>query len=151
MQSTVCVLLLASLLVSSVASAPEKSSRVVNPYVDMKVSLTFWKAWRYCESQGMQLPQITSDAEFNNFRLATVADLNGKWWTGGIDLGSTGSYVWINNVKSVSSPIGYTNWYPGEPNNANSVEHCIEMTNQFWNDADCGNVNKVVCQQKTTC
>ncbi|XP_055612690.1 perlucin-like [Uranotaenia lowii] len=146
MQSKVCFVLLATVAVCLAADG--KSSRVINPYVDMKVSADFWGAWRYCQNQGMQLPQITSDAEFNNFRLATAADMNANWWTGGVDLGSTGSFVWIHSVKSVSSPIGYTNWYPGAPNNGG---HCIEMKSQFWNDADCSVVKRVVCQQKTTC
>ncbi|XP_055612793.1 lectin-like [Uranotaenia lowii] len=151
MQSKVCVLLLAA-LVSSVASAPEKSSRVINPYVDMKVTRDFWGAWRYCESQGMQMPTITSDVDFNNYRLAISADMNGNWWIGAVDFGaSPGSFVWITNGKGVSSPSGYTNWYPNEPNNLNGVERCMELRTQFWNDADCSLQRNVVCQQKTTC
>ncbi|XP_055612771.1 lactose-binding lectin l-2-like [Uranotaenia lowii] len=40
--------------------------------------LSFWAAWRYCESQGIPMPQITSDTDFNNYRLATSADMNGN-------------------------------------------------------------------------
>ncbi|TNN53349.1 BDNF/NT-3 growth factors receptor [Liparis tanakae] len=38
------------------------------------------------------------------------------------------------------SPVSYTHWSPGEPNNANGEEQCVQMNRHQggWNDANCG-------------
>ncbi|XP_062291189.1 macrophage mannose receptor 1 [Scomber scombrus] len=48
---------------------------------------------------------------------------------------ANGQYAWLD-----FSPITYTHWGPGEPNNANGEEQCVQMNrNQgSWNDANCG-------------
>ncbi|XP_015231842.1 PREDICTED: macrophage mannose receptor 1-like [Cyprinodon variegatus] len=48
---------------------------------------------------------------------------------------ASGQYMWVD-----SSPLTYTHWSPGEPNNANGEEQCVQMNrNQGgWNDANCG-------------
>ncbi|XP_007252805.3 macrophage mannose receptor 1 [Astyanax mexicanus] len=46
-----------------------------------------------------------------------------------------GEYIWVD-----LSPITYVHWAPGEPNNANGEEQCVQM-NRYpgtWNDANCG-------------
>ena len=45
-----------------------------------------------------------------------------------------GPLVWVNG-----SPVDYTNWWEGEPNNKDSVESCVEMWGEVsapgtWND-----------------
>ncbi|XP_014906843.1 macrophage mannose receptor 1 [Poecilia latipinna] len=48
---------------------------------------------------------------------------------------ASGQYMWIDN-----SPLTYTHWAPGEPNNANGEEQCVQMNRHQggWNDANCG-------------
>ncbi|XP_026210056.1 LOW QUALITY PROTEIN: macrophage mannose receptor 1 [Anabas testudineus] len=44
-------------------------------------------------------------------------------------------YIWVD-----FSPVTYTHWAAGEPNNANGEEQCVQM-NRYqggWNDANCG-------------
>lgn len=48
---------------------------------------------------------------------------------------ASGQYMWVDN-----SPVTYTHWAPGEPNNANGEEQCVQMNRHQggWNDANCG-------------
>ncbi|XP_023194031.1 macrophage mannose receptor 1-like [Xiphophorus maculatus] len=48
---------------------------------------------------------------------------------------TSGQYMWID-----LSPLTYTHWAPGEPNNANGEEQCVQMNRHQggWNDANCG-------------
>ncbi|XP_051907364.1 macrophage mannose receptor 1 [Hippocampus zosterae] len=57
-------------------------------------------------------------------------------WIGLRMLGiSDGQYAWQDN-----SPVSYTHWSPGEPNNANGEEQCVQMKRHQggWNDVNCG-------------
>ncbi|XP_061732556.1 macrophage mannose receptor 1 isoform X2 [Nerophis ophidion] len=46
-----------------------------------------------------------------------------------------GQYTWQDH-----SPVSYTHWSPGEPNNANGEEQCVQMNRHQggWNDVNCG-------------
>ena len=47
------------------------------------------------------------------------------------------------------SPLDYTNWYPGEPNNAGDGEECVQMyifENGAWNDNNCNDKTEYICQ-----
>ncbi|XP_029941423.1 macrophage mannose receptor 1-like [Salarias fasciatus] len=48
---------------------------------------------------------------------------------------ASGQYLWVDN-----SPVSYTHWSPGEPNNANGEEQCVQMNRHQggWNDVNCG-------------
>ncbi|XP_056147018.1 macrophage mannose receptor 1 [Lampris incognitus] len=57
-------------------------------------------------------------------------------WIGMRMVGLTGGeYIWVD-----FSPVTYTHWGPGEPNNANGEEQCVQMNRHQggWNDANCG-------------
>ncbi|XP_010779971.1 C-type mannose receptor 2-like [Notothenia coriiceps] len=57
-------------------------------------------------------------------------------WIGMRMFGITGGqYMWVD-----FSPLTYTHWSPGEPNNANGEEQCVQMNRLQggWNDANCG-------------
>lgn len=57
-------------------------------------------------------------------------------WIGMFVLGiADEQYVWVDH-----SPVTYTHWSEGEPNNANGEEQCVQMSRHQggWNDANCG-------------
>ncbi|KAK7896517.1 hypothetical protein WMY93_021842 [Mugilogobius chulae] len=55
-----------------------------------------------------------------------------------------GQYMWVD-----FSPLTYTHWGPGEPNNANGEEQCVQMNRHQggWNDANCGRMAGYVCKK----
>nr|XP_042124174.1 low affinity immunoglobulin epsilon Fc receptor [Peromyscus maniculatus bairdii] len=69
-------------------------------------------------------------------------------WIGLRDLNVEGEFVWMDG-----SPVGYSNWNPGEPNNAGQGEDCVMMRGSGqWNDAYCRSyLDAWVCEQLATC
>ncbi|CAL1543038.1 unnamed protein product [Lymnaea stagnalis] len=65
-------------------------------------------------------------------------------WIGLDDVLMENSFMWSDR-----SPVTYTNWNPGEPNNSNN-EDCVEMlsyANGKWNDVPCGlKLNMTLCK-----
>ncbi|XP_042638610.1 low affinity immunoglobulin epsilon Fc receptor [Orycteropus afer afer] len=70
-------------------------------------------------------------------------------WTGLQDLDVEGEFIWLDG-----SPVDYSNWRPGEPNNQDPGENCMMMVGSSgqWNDAFCrSQLEGWVCQQLATC
>lgn len=77
-----------------------------------------------------------------------------SWWIGFTDAASEGSWGW-----SDGSPVTYTNWSDGEPNNghggecvATSEEDCamIKWSGSAWNDYPCGCLTEsAVCEAQS--
>ena len=83
-----------------------------------------------CAQNGGYLACIGSQEE-NEF-LASILAIQSAW-IGLSDAANEGEYVW-----SCGEPFNYTNWYPGQPNNFNASQDCIEMMNNGqWNDQYC--------------
>merc|ERR1711997_1428383 len=55
-------------------------------------------------------------------------------WLGLTDLKNVGTFLWSSSGQEAN----YTNWHPGQPNNAGGNEHCAHYggTNQ-WSDRQC--------------
>ncbi|XP_043835691.1 low affinity immunoglobulin epsilon Fc receptor isoform X2 [Dromiciops gliroides] len=70
-------------------------------------------------------------------------------WIGLRDLDIEGEFIWMDG-----SPLGYSNWSPGEPNNQGQGEDCVAMRgiNGRWNDANCrGQQDSWICEKLATC
>ncbi|CAO2630897.1 Low affinity immunoglobulin epsilon Fc receptor, partial [Lemmus lemmus] len=69
-------------------------------------------------------------------------------WIGLRDLNVEGEFIWMDG-----SPVGYSNWSPGEPNNAGQGEDCVMMRGSGqWNDAFCHSFLEAwVCEQLAIC
>ena len=93
-----------------------------------------------CKAVGLQLATVESAAQ--NALLVTAAAGN-KVWTGGNDAASEGTWVWSPS----NTPLSYTNWANGEPNNSGGREDCLEFRKDgTWNDERCDRGRKYVCQ-----
>jgi len=80
-----------------------------------------------CQQYGGYLAAIGSAGE-NQF-LANILTIQSAW-IGLNDAQQEGNYQWSNGES-----LGYTNWYPGQPNNHNNYQDYCEMTsNGEWND-----------------
>ncbi len=88
---------------------------------------TWANAKATCSANGGYLASINNAAE--NAYLANILTLQSAW-IGASDLNTEGSFEWCDGA-----PFGYTNWYPGQPNDYNGAQDCIEMLNNGqWND-----------------
>ncbi|EDS28420.1 salivary C-type lectin [Culex quinquefasciatus] len=118
--------------------------------------VTFFEAWHQCASIGLRLASVNSAEDDTALRLALrAADSNevGPWWIAGTDLGKTGHFVWITTMKPLGYRTGYTNFGPGQPDNAGGVEHCVEAgwrSGTTWNDRNCEVRNRYVCETYTS-
>ena len=69
-------------------------------------------------------------------------------WIGANDIHTDGTMVWVSDKSYVSR--GFTNWYPGEPNNARRLEHYVHSWSAHgskWNDAECSIAYGFICKK----
>jgi len=69
----------------------------------------------------------------------------GIFWLGASDLETESEWIWTEGHV----PMTYKNFAPGEPDNANNHEHCLEFNfgdNFKWNDNSCENKYNFVCE-----
>uniref|UniRef100_A0A8C9SMF2 C-type lectin domain-containing protein n=1 Tax=Scleropages formosus TaxID=113540 RepID=A0A8C9SMF2_SCLFO len=93
----------------------------------------------YCGNQNGHLASIHSEEEIS-FLMISSSPL-GEDIIGRKELifnVSIPGYQW-----SDGTPVSYTNWGPGEPNNHLDQEDCVEMVSttngsSYWNDLNCG-------------
>ncbi|XP_058137894.1 low affinity immunoglobulin epsilon Fc receptor isoform X4 [Dasypus novemcinctus] len=69
-------------------------------------------------------------------------------WIGLRDLDIEGEFIWMDG-----SPVDYSNWRPGEPNNGGLGEDCVIMLGSGqWNDGFCRSEQSGwVCDRLATC
>lgn len=95
-------------------------------------------AQAFAQNLGANLVSIQSQDENDcivsslvNLGLNTAADVI---WIGYNDETTEGTFAWYDQ-----SPITYTNWASGEPNNSGGDEDCVQIyPNGGWNDLPCG-------------
>ncbi|XP_063953416.1 macrophage mannose receptor 1-like isoform X1 [Lytechinus pictus] len=99
-----------------------------------------------CRALGAELVSI-HDANENSFiqSLYASAGINSAVWIGLNDLRVQMLFEW-----SDGTPVDYTYWNIGEPNNYNgNNEDCVEMFNNgAWNDIDCSSTIPSICKLK---
>ncbi|KAK0140766.1 Macrophage mannose receptor 1 [Merluccius polli] len=96
----------------------------------------FHTALRRCLEEGALLASILSQAEQAYINTMVGTGEVEVAWIGLRQFGVTGGqYMWLD-----MSPMVYTHWAGGEPNNANDEEQCGQMNRHQggWNDANCG-------------
>jgi len=83
-------------------------------------------AKKTCQNFGGTLAVISS-AEENEY-LANILTIQSAYI--GLSDARSESYQWCDGT-----PLGYTNWYPGQPNNYNNnQDYCEMLSNGQWND-----------------
>ena len=104
----------------------------------------FQDAEKTCaEFSGAKLASIHSDEE-RRF-IASVDEWDGDSWIG-LKRNENGGFEWIDD-----SPLDYTSWSDGEPNNGGSsgtAENCANTNGQgFWNDMSCDYGMSALCKR----
>ena len=96
--------------------------------------LNFYQAESYCINLGGRLASIQSKDGWDKIANGQFLSIktNGLWLGLNI-LNKTAGYQWTDN-----SPVSFTNWNTGQPDNFNGVEECTETRpDQKWNDINC--------------
>jgi hypothetical protein len=65
-------------------------------------------------------------------------------WAGATDRETEGTFKWnVGNGDKIYPP-----WYPGEPNNRFSNEHCLSLSRrETFNDSPCFSKHVFVCEK----
>jgi TolB protein len=101
-------------------------------------NMTWIEARNLAWSLGGNLVVIDDAAENEFLANRFGVPLDDTFWIGLNDYTDEGNFRWIDG-----SPLIYTNWRAGEPNNGGGIEHCavtdlVVAGNMTWNDVDCG-------------
>nr|XP_023027361.1 E-selectin-like [Leptinotarsa decemlineata] len=119
-----------------------------NYYFHVVSTMSHPKARVFCQSLGKSLVSIKNkainDELYENFG-AKVSHKSSSFWTSGEKIGAL--WYWT----SIGAPFSFTSWAPGEPNDADGREHCVEASynpdkyHLLWNDLKCDAERFVVC------
>ncbi|XP_066304554.1 lymphocyte antigen 75-like [Branchiostoma lanceolatum] len=110
------------------------------------VAKTTWmEAVDACMALGANLCSIHSITELN-YIAGNFGPYDDAYWIGLNSRDTSQGYQWSDNTA-----VGFTNWAPGEPNNMNGLENCVEMYQEPtgvvpWNDVSCYSLRNYVCK-----
>ncbi|XP_048036666.1 galactose-specific lectin nattectin-like [Megalobrama amblycephala] len=103
------------------------------------------RAERNCQSLGANLASVRNKLE-NNFLLSLLPSSATRCWVGAHEGVQGGEWMWTDGAAFL-----YTNWCPGEPNNSQQPETCLELNfpnGRCWNDAPCSISKSYFCAKK---
>ncbi|EPQ11171.1 Pulmonary surfactant-associated protein D [Myotis brandtii] len=102
----------------------------------------FQEAQQVCAQAGGQLPSPRSEAENEALQQLVEVENKDRVFLSMTDFQTEGRFTYPGG-----EPLVYSNWNPGEPNNKDGNEHCVEMyTNGQWNDLPCEEIRPVICE-----
>ncbi|KAK2863304.1 hypothetical protein Q5P01_002837 [Channa striata] len=110
--------------------------------------MTWGRAERNCRSMGAHLASVLNINKYHAIQ-NMIADATHDYkeaWIGGSDAQHEGVWLW-----SDGETMQFTNWCPGEPNNALGSQHCIQMNygdQKCWDDQRCETHLPSVCAQR---
>ncbi|MBI3519122.1 MAG: gliding motility-associated C-terminal domain-containing protein [Bacteroidetes bacterium] len=107
------------------------------------------QAQAYAQTFGANLISVQSASENTDLvqALSNQGFSSNVIWIGFSDAITEGSFVWYDG-----SPISYTNWAAGEPNNAGGNENCTQIyTDGSWNDLNCSGYNSMSVIEVNLC
>ncbi|CAH1777225.1 unnamed protein product [Owenia fusiformis] len=125
-----------------------KHSDLMTCYKFVARDLTWFDAQQLCKIHNAHLVAIETDVEQNYLisHIRTTSGLMGHhFWTGGTDFAVEKDWVWATN----NLPFVYNKWKPGEPDDANAGEHCMNLAfeaNYAWTDEDCMKTSYSICE-----
>ncbi|KAK5879066.1 hypothetical protein CesoFtcFv8_024411 [Champsocephalus esox] len=124
-----------------------KNNNICYYYNDTDI-VDFHTAMRRCYEEKASLVSILNKDEQAYVNTMVGTGQVASAWIGMRMIGITGGqYMWVD-----FSPLTYTHWSPGEPNNANGEEQCVQINRLQggWNDANCGRAGAgYVCKKFT--
>lgn len=106
--------------------------------------LDYAEARAACAELGGDLVSLPDEATEAAVRGAALDLWWNNWWIGLDDLAEEGTFVWTDGT-----PLDYTRWASGEPNDSNG-EDCVHLTawaGGAWNDLACDRKNPYICKE----
>ena len=101
------------------------------------------EAKRYCESKlGFLVELVNRELEVKVKNYVNTKYGISTFWLGARDHHTEGVFRW----ESSNQILAYTNWGRGEPNNYAKREDCAEFSSGIWNDLDCNESRRFICQ-----
>ncbi len=107
------------------------------------------QAQAYAQTFGANLISVQSAAENADLlqALSNQGYAGQVIWIGFTDAALEGTFVWYD-----SAPVTYSNWAPGEPNNAGGNENCTQIyPDGTWNDLNCNGYNSLSVIEVNLC
>ncbi len=107
------------------------------------------QAQAYAQTFGANLISVQSATENADLlqALSNQGFSSNVIWIGFTDAALEGTFVWYD-----SAPVTYSNWAPGEPNNAGGNENCTQIyPNGTWNDLNCSGYNSLSVIEVNLC
>lgn len=103
-----------------------------------------WEGARHhCQADGYDLVIVDDGAE-DAYLKGEASSRGGAWWIGLSDLGDEGTFSWFDG-----SPLVYSGFKQGEPSNSGLFgEHCAWLDGAGWNDAECQNGERFICEPR---
>jgi hypothetical protein len=114
-------------------------------YAFCQFGLTWHRAEAYCRELHGHLVTIHDRAEDIFIFLEANKHSHDRYWIGLNDIHREGTFEWASG-----SPVHYTRWAPGEPNDAGGNEDCVQINRYHpsdeWNDEPCDQLLRFVCE-----
>ncbi|XP_056001033.1 perlucin-like [Ostrea edulis] len=117
-------------------------------YLFVMNSTSSWiGAANFCKIRHGNLVEIES-AEENNFIERELRKLplpeEKEFWIGASDRIREGEWTWFTTL----SPMNFTAWQPGEPNNSDGNENCVIIyaVDFLWNNLGCARRINFICE-----
>ncbi|KAL5007255.1 hypothetical protein ScPMuIL_016061 [Solemya velum] len=117
-------------------------------YAVLYDGFTWPEAKTMCETLGGYLLEINDGSEHGSIKtwLAPKRSSLGSYvYIGGTNVLVTGQWMFPNTFNTMN----YTNWAPGQPDNADSHEHCLSLVNEAtfaYNDLPCTRRENSICE-----
>ncbi|KAH8412971.1 hypothetical protein KR009_007242 [Drosophila setifemur] len=116
-------------------------------FIESNLRKNWFDAYESCRKMGAGLIDFESIEEWtaiNKYLLETEIVFK-TYWTSGNDLANDRTFNWFVSGQPISLDI----WQPGEPNNLNGNEHCVDIAkpnDPGINDRNCTIKSYYICK-----
>ncbi|XP_039678987.1 type-2 ice-structuring protein-like isoform X2 [Perca fluviatilis] len=117
-------------------------------FLYVPTAITWAKAERNCQSLGGNLASVHNIQEYLWIQklIATTSHNSKETWIGGSNAQEGGIWLWSDGSRFI-----YVNWCPGQPDNYQGSQHCLQMNysdGKCWDDVQCYSNHPFVCSKK---
>ncbi|XP_047436565.1 ladderlectin-like [Mugil cephalus] len=117
-------------------------------FIYIPTPMTWARAEKNCQSLGGNLASVRNIYEYHKIQWLILHKTHRQQqaWIGGSDCQQNGVWLWSDGTR-----FHYSNWCPGEPNNGQRAQHCLQINygaSKCWDDVQCNVHRPSVCAKK---